>query len=83
MKDKSKNIIQFANQLSNNNKHIETVKRIKDLPFASLNIYNGSGEKVELTISKDLKPYLHDFLMTHFEEEKQKLYFEIQKEIED
>lgn len=79
--DKSKNIIFFANELSNVDRDIETTKRLDELPMASLNIYNGSSEKCELQIWEGLRKPLMDFLIDHFNAQKEKIYSKIEKEL--
>jgi hypothetical protein len=80
--DKSKNLAFFANELKNADREITTIKRLDELPMASLNIYNGSGEKCDLQICDGLKKPLMEFLLNHFKEEKQKIYGKMAKELE-
>lgn len=79
--DKSKNLTFFANELRNADRDITTIKRLDELPMASLNIYNGSGEKCDLQIWDGLKKPLMEFLLNHFKEYKQKIYDKMEKEL--
>ena len=81
MEKKSEKIQHFSNQLKNIEKDIDRLSRIKKLPFASLNLYNGSGDKSEILISDDLKDVLHGFVLAYFELEKEKVFDKMSKEL--
>ena len=83
MDKKSKDIQFFANELSNADRDIAASKRLLELPMATLNIYNGSNEKVDIQIWQGLKKPLAEFLQNYFESEKQKIYTQISDKLKE
>lgn len=76
---KSKNIQFHSNQLANIDRDLENLEGLKSLPMACLKMYNGSGKEIEISILKDLKEPLHNFLSTFFNNQKDITYKEIDK----
>ena len=78
---KSKNIASLGHQLSNIDREINLIKdnanSMKKIVF-----YNGSSEKGEITVWKNLDEKLMNFLIDFFEKEKESVYLDIKKELE-
>ena len=78
---KSKNIASLGNQVSNIEREInlitENYNSMKKIVF-----YNGSGEKGEITVWKNLDQPLKEFLLDFFEKEKRLVYDKISKELQ-
>jgi len=79
--EKSQKIQFYANELRLADRDIDLVKKINDLPMASLKMYNGSGKEHELLIWQPLREPLRDFLLSHFEEKKQEIFVKMKQEI--
>ncbi len=77
---KSKNIASLGNEVSNIDRDInliiENSNSMKKIVF-----YNGSGEKCELTVWKNLDQPLKDFLLDFFDKQKKLVYDKISKEL--
>nr|WP_319268241.1 hypothetical protein [uncultured Draconibacterium sp.] len=77
--DKSKQIQFLAGELGNLDKGIEAAKKLDELPLATLHIYNGSCERIEIQIPNKLKKTLKEFLLNHFYDEKEEIFNQIKE----
>ena len=78
---KSKNIASLGNQVSNIDREINLINENSN-SMKKIVFYNGSGEKGEITVWKNLDQPLKEFLLDFFEKEKQLVYDEISKELQ-
>ena len=78
---KSKNIASLGNQVSNIDREINLINENSN-SMKKIVFYNGSGEKGEITVWKNLDQPLKEFLLDFFEKEKQLVYDKISKELQ-
>ena len=78
---KSKNIASLGNQVSNIDREINLINENSN-SMKKIVFYNGSGEKGEITVWKNLDQPLKEFLLDFFEKEKHLVYDEISKELQ-
>jgi hypothetical protein len=77
---KSKNISFYGNQLSNIDRDINTINESKNL-MCRIVFYNGSGDKKEIAVWKDLSEELNAFLIDFNNRQKEIIYKKIDKEL--
>ena len=78
---KSKNIASLGNQVSNIDREINLINENSN-SMKKIVFYNGSGEKGEITVWKNLDQPLKEFLLDFFEKEKRLVYDKISKELQ-
>lgn len=78
---KSKNIASLGNDVSNIDREINLINENYNF-MKKIVFYNGSGEKGEITVWKNLDQPLKEFLLDFFKKEKQLVYDEISKELQ-
>ena len=78
---KSKNIASLGNQVSNIDREINLINENSN-SMKKIVFYNGSGEKGEITVWKNLDQPLKEFLLDFFFFFKQLVYDEISKELQ-
>lgn len=78
---KSKNIASLGNDVSNIDREINLINENSNF-MKKIVFYNGSGEKGEITVWKNLDQPLKEFLLDFFKKEKQLVYDEISKELQ-
>ena len=66
-------IISYGNDLKIIQSEMKVIAKMLDLPFITIEVYNGSGEKHSLTVCNDLKNPLIEFLTNYYVDKKDKL----------
>lgn len=75
---KSKNIASLGNDVSNIDREINLINENSN-SMKKIVFYNGSGEKGEITVWKNLDQPLKEFLLDFFDKQKQLVYDKISK----